>query len=383
LRFSKDKENAPLSHELQQLKYAEAVLKEEEKNNTFNEEKVKLLSGILSALGQRDVTKSPDGRVHTIGPNGEIDGTAGKELPKDTPTGQYEPRDITPPSIPIDQYNAIPTLTPRATTPSVQTVPPEQRSDAGTDSLGQSAETAGTKLSALGEAVDSLISKFAGAQVPGGAAALAAEAPPSVAAAGGGHVTGPGTATSDSIPAMLSDGEYVLKKEAVDREGIETLHAVNQGLAHFAGGGNVESEYADPNDTGNNPYGYYADPRTNKLVRRRKKHSQFVGSYDRDDQANYSGGGLVGAIQHFNTGGLASRISRATAPPIMLAGGGIAAPAAAASEMSHWGTVDLRHESGNFKVATERDTMRHLSANAQRAKRFSTGSKPSWYGGGG
>jgi TP901 family phage tail tape measure protein len=35
----------------------------------------------------------------------------------------------------------------------------------------------------------------------------------------GGKVTGPGTATSDSIPAMLSDGEYVFSAKAVDAAG--------------------------------------------------------------------------------------------------------------------------------------------------------------------
>ena len=31
-----------------------------------------------------------------------------------------------------------------------------------------------------------------------------------------GRVSGPGTATSDSIPAYLSDGEYVFSARAVD-----------------------------------------------------------------------------------------------------------------------------------------------------------------------
>ena len=35
----------------------------------------------------------------------------------------------------------------------------------------------------------------------------------------GGHVTGPGTATSDSIPAMLSDGEFVFSARAVENAG--------------------------------------------------------------------------------------------------------------------------------------------------------------------
>ena len=45
--------------------------------------------------------------------------------------------------------------------------------------------------------------------------------------ASGGYVTGPGTATSDSIPARLSAGEYVLRADAVRRIGIDFLHALN------------------------------------------------------------------------------------------------------------------------------------------------------------
>lgn len=49
--------------------------------------------------------------------------------------------------------------------------------------------------------------------------------------ASGGYVTGPGTTTSDSIPARLSAGEYVLRAEAVRRVGLDFLHALNGGLA--------------------------------------------------------------------------------------------------------------------------------------------------------
>ena len=51
----------------------------------------------------------------------------------------------------------------------------------------------------------------------------------------GGYITGPGTGTSDSIPAMLSNGEYVLRSAAVDRIGVATLNRMN----HFADGGYV------------------------------------------------------------------------------------------------------------------------------------------------
>ena len=47
--------------------------------------------------------------------------------------------------------------------------------------------------------------------------------------AGGGYVRGPGTSTSDSIPARLSAGEYVLRAEAVRRLGVDFLHRLNGG----------------------------------------------------------------------------------------------------------------------------------------------------------
>jgi hypothetical protein len=57
--------------------------------------------------------------------------------------------------------------------------------------------------------------------------------------AGGGEVRGPGTSTSDSIPALLSDGEHVVRaSEARKHRGL--LTAINSGrVAAFAGGGAV------------------------------------------------------------------------------------------------------------------------------------------------
>ncbi|WP_277250174.1 tape measure protein [Phascolarctobacterium succinatutens] len=58
----------------------------------------------------------------------------------------------------------------------------------------------------------------------------------------GGSVDGPGTGTSDSIPAMLSNGEYVLNAQAVDRLGVPFLNGLNTGrLRGFASGGLVGS----------------------------------------------------------------------------------------------------------------------------------------------
>lgn len=60
--------------------------------------------------------------------------------------------------------------------------------------------------------------------------------------ADGGLIQGPGTGTSDSIPARLSNGEYVVKASAVQKVGVGHLDAVNSGkVAGFAGGGLVNS----------------------------------------------------------------------------------------------------------------------------------------------
>ena len=45
----------------------------------------------------------------------------------------------------------------------------------------------------------------------------------------GGYISGPGTSTSDSIPSMLSNGEYVIKADSVRKWGKGFLDAVNNG----------------------------------------------------------------------------------------------------------------------------------------------------------
>jgi len=45
--------------------------------------------------------------------------------------------------------------------------------------------------------------------------------------AGGGYIRGAGTGTSDSIPAMLSNGEYVIRAASVSRAGVNFLHDLN------------------------------------------------------------------------------------------------------------------------------------------------------------
>ena len=73
----------------------------------------------------------------------------------------------------------------------------------------------------------------------------------SVMAATGGYIRGPGTGISDSIPARLSNGEFVVREAMVRKYGVGFLHAINRGrLAGFADGGLVSSpampQYREP-----------------------------------------------------------------------------------------------------------------------------------------
>ena len=72
--------------------------------------------------------------------------------------------------------------------------------------------------------------------------------------AAGGLISGPGTGTSDSILAFLSNGEYVIKSAAVKRYGRkvfddfnamnlgERLKNIEFGIPHFASGGPVVTQ---------------------------------------------------------------------------------------------------------------------------------------------
>ncbi|WP_337072649.1 hypothetical protein [Aeromonas veronii] len=83
--------------------------------------------------------------------------------------------------------------------------------------------------------------------------------------AAGGFVTGPGTATSDSIPARLSAGEYVVRAAAVRQVGVAFLDSINGlsagprfkgGELAFAAGGLVPEVKVPP-----------AQPQMNQAVR--------------------------------------------------------------------------------------------------------------------
>jgi hypothetical protein len=64
--------------------------------------------------------------------------------------------------------------------------------------------------------------------------------------ASGGFVSGPGTATSDSVPAMLSNGEYVIRASSVNKFGESFLDNINAGvLPGYRKGGIVNPDRID------------------------------------------------------------------------------------------------------------------------------------------
>jgi TP901 family phage tail tape measure protein len=67
---------------------------------------------------------------------------------------------------------------------------------------------------------------------------------------GGGHVNGPGTSTSDSITARLSNNEFVMQARAVQKYGVGLFHQLNSlsfnSLPKFASGGLVQTRIPAP-----------------------------------------------------------------------------------------------------------------------------------------
>lgn len=112
----------------------------------------------------------------------------------------------------------------------------------GAETISASMVTAGTTAGEIiSAAMISASSASAGANA--GSSAIGAAA---VAAATGGYITGAGTSTSDSIPAKLSNGEYVVNAASVKKYGVDYLHAINTGRLHRYATGGLVSNASSP-----------------------------------------------------------------------------------------------------------------------------------------
>mgnify|MGYP000975892926 CR=1 FL=1 len=97
----------------------------------------------------------------------------------------------------------------------------------------------------------------------GGTPIWVGPAPQTPALHEGGKISGPGTSTSDSIPAMLSDGEYVFSAKAVDAAGgPDVVDGWHKALRRAEGGPiaswmKPRSPYDSKNNPTGSPYGRY------------------------------------------------------------------------------------------------------------------------------
>ena len=81
--------------------------------------------------------------------------------------------------------------------------------------------------------------------------------------ANGGFITGAGTSTSDSIPAMLSNGEYVVQASSVGKYGLDFMNSLNQQRVGYTQG---PSQVA-PSNSANDNQMVYLSPEDRALLR--------------------------------------------------------------------------------------------------------------------
>lgn len=249
---------------------------------------------------------------------------------------------------------------------------------------------------------------------------------------GGGHISGPGTTTSDSIPAMLSDKEYVIKASSAKKVGRNFLDWLNAGAQGFADGGSVIGSSTGgvlgpgSHDITYDPLsgGAYIDgnlhlpgdpilddPIVKQAMQEsmrgmgqqpsQKKHkSDFTGIFGGhvfDTPGSFAAGGAVGSIPslrsyfaRFADGGSVAgglNIGAAALPQISMPTldfgdvpdfGDLGAPSGSPWDMSHLGSMDLRTDHGDARVMGPANVLRQMTAAARDSANARIGRAPSW-----
>lgn len=176
----------------------------------------------------------------------------------------------------------------------------------------------------------------------------------------GGKVRGPGTATSDSIPAWLSDGEFVLRARAVRHYGKDFLDALNSmRLPRFATGGAVSQPSAG-----------------SSAQKSGHDRLEVFGRLPR-----FADGGYVSPqialpeMPKFSAGGFVEAMGRGLTidVPRFAAGGEVAAP-------SRGRPVNVNIDGQTFAMEAQPDTVEELTKFATGRRVRSAGRKPAWYG---
>jgi len=105
---------------------------------------------------------------------------------------------------------------------------------------------------------------------------------------GAGEVEGPGTETSDSIPAQLSDGEFVITAKAVKQLGVDKLRKMMAKAEADYDEGEAKQEYQQMGDEGFKSGGY-------SLMKKPKYGSYSEGGRVRDKKLGYGGSRFTAA----------------------------------------------------------------------------------------
>lgn len=214
---------------------------------------------------------------------------------------------------------------------------------------------------------------------------------PAPGLASGGHVRGPGTGTSDSILARLSNGEFVMNARAVRRWGPGFFAALNgyRGggqvgpVPGFASGGSVSKSLEKASywtaEIGTWSSNFVSDfssqmssisNETTSLLGQIVSAAGSANKIVNDaitelDRVGMAAGGLVG-------GG--SYLPQSTIPMRAFADGGMVG--------SGGGTPVHLHLGGHsFALTAGADVVQSLAHEARRYQLRSAGTKPSWYGG--
>jgi len=224
-----------------------------------------------------------------------------------------------------------------------------------------------------------------------------------------GYVRGPGSTTSDSIPAWMSDKEYVVKAESTSKVGLAALDYINEHgeLPGYAAGGQVSPlgslEVTPLDDGGAIINGNYVppgsaildDPRVKQALAQArasrgssgegKKHkSDFVGlfgGHNFDTPGSYARGGAIGRISRygmsrgFAEGGLVDVPDLVGAAPSV----GAASSGSSWPDVEHLGSMDLHHPAGDARVIGPKQTLRNMAAAARDSADARTGRMPEWY----
>jgi hypothetical protein len=202
-------------------------------------------------------------------------------------------------------------------------------------------------------------------QTPAGTPPARGRGPEPGGNAAGGYISGPGTGTSDSILARLSNGEFVVNARSVQRLGLSAMRRINS----FADGG-----YADDFD----PSRYDYDPdRPGYSISKRYQAPRAQATLARDRPRG--GGKLISPS--------AGQLSTAGPGPgeIPLGVGDTrGTPLGGDTRGTPLGSgtpVHIHIGGGEYKLWGSDTVARQLADAARRDQMASAGTRPSWYGG--